>query len=185
MYKILLQAFQAFTTHVLKKVFSNFELEARKVHIPCVFSTLINDLALDIVFDAKLDSMGDAYMPAGISGVVTSPPSEYYPFTSLPQAMLTSRPGYEHLLRRLIRRDCENIRWINGVVTGVVPSTDRQHINEVTIELFGEEKVVKQKATLVVGSLTSTLTYPELSLTMPICRCNWHLFEWSQVAQRC
>jgi hypothetical protein len=63
-----------------------------------------------------------------------------------------TRAAHETLLRRLVAKQCANVRFVSGTVLGVDPAADRKTLEAVRYRSVADaHKVNTIKATLVLG----------------------------------
>ncbi|KZS95632.1 hypothetical protein SISNIDRAFT_483856 [Sistotremastrum niveocremeum HHB9708] len=90
-------SYQVFTYRALKEMFPDLETEALKI-----------DPASIVPCDLQLHMSG-RHMEA---------PYDFYD-GKLPNFLSLSRPAYETLLRKLVRKNCDNVEFVIGTVTGM------------------------------------------------------------------
>ena len=92
------------------------------------------------------------------SGIPLYAPYYDYPAGQLPEFMVATRASLETILRKLIRESdaCRNVHFVNGTVTGVVPSSTKSNrLEGVQVRLDGHKEVEVMPAELVVGAFLS------------------------------
>lgn len=85
--------------------------------------------------------------------------------------MFISRPLYETLLRRNVRRRCKNVRFVPGVVNGLKPAkNDRSRIGSVEVKMKNEngdaQDVTAIETVLFVGTFLPNFQFGFVMLTI-------------------
>lgn len=87
------------------------------------------------------------------SGIPFSSPHHDYPAGDLPQIPVITRGMYETLLRRLVRKNCPNVRFAVGIVNGINRSpTNPSKIASVNLRMKdGSSNDTIQEVSLIIG----------------------------------
>ncbi|KZS95627.1 hypothetical protein SISNIDRAFT_408595 [Sistotremastrum niveocremeum HHB9708] len=100
---ISLHNYHVLTLLGLNQMFPSFEAESRKIDPDAIISG-------DVKFH--------------FNGKPMKAPLEFYK-GNLPKLLSVARPSYETLLRKFVRKECENVEFIVGTVTGI--NSDPSH----------------------------------------------------------
>lgn len=145
--------YQAILLQILHRLFPDIEEEAALLGATYVFTAFptLPRSPSELRLQPRPQPADWKFTPSGIPFPF---PREEFNEETMPRALFLTRHGFETLLRKLVVKHCPQVKFVNGTVEGINPSSgsDRTVLESVTIQDSRGEKSWQQDAALVVGT---------------------------------